>query len=105
MNRQCGEPFAPAVRYALRFEHVSIREEDVVSEVYWSEQDAHAPDYRLNADFKGLMVTSLRNLEWQQKLCPMCLLPLVLGLQSAVLRVGNSRLRHDKCSLRCPHLV
>ncbi len=52
MNRQCGEPFAPAVRYALRFEHVSIREEDVVSEVYWSEQDAHAPDYRLNADFK-----------------------------------------------------
>ena len=53
MNRQCGEPFAPAVRYALRFEHVSIREEDVVSEVYWSEQDAHAPDYRLNADFQS----------------------------------------------------
>jgi len=49
MGRQCGESFAPRVRYALCFEHVFIREEDVVSEIYWSEQNTHASDYRLNA--------------------------------------------------------
>jgi hypothetical protein len=53
MDRQCDKSFTASVRYPLCFEHVFMREEDVVSEIYWGEQDAHAPDYRLNVSLGG----------------------------------------------------
>jgi hypothetical protein len=89
MGRQCGESFAPRVRYALCFEHVFIREEDVVSEIYWSEQNTHASDYRLNACLsndrlqsqvysgaKAVAILQIRRLEVgkKKKICPMHLL-------------------------------